>query len=168
VSRALPDVRDGLKPVQRRILWSMHKNRLRPETSYRKSATVVGDVMAKYHPHGDAAIYDTMVRMAQPFANLVPPIDGQGNFGTLDDPAAAARYTEAKHDPGGGAHDRGAVRRHRRHAPQLRRQGDRTGGDACIGCRTCWSTARPVSPSVSPPAWRRTTSSRSSPPSSIC
>lgn len=99
VSRALPDVRDGLKPVQRRILWSMHKNRLRPETSYRKSATVVGDVMAKYHPHGDAAIYDTMVRMAQPFANLVPPIDGQGNFGTLDDPAAAARYTEARMTP---------------------------------------------------------------------
>lgn len=96
VSRALPDVRDGLKPVQRRILWSMHRNRLRPDSSYRKSATVVGDVMAYYHPHGDAAIYDTMVRMAQPFANMLPPIDGQGNFGTLDDPAAAARYTEAR------------------------------------------------------------------------
>lgn len=96
VSRALPDVRDGLKPVQRRILWSMHRNRLRPDSPYRKSATVVGDVMAHYHPHGDAAIYDTMVRMAQPFANAVPPIDGQGNFGTPDDPAAAARYTEAR------------------------------------------------------------------------
>lgn len=99
VSRALPDVRDGLKPVQRRILWSMHRNRLRPDSGYRKSATVVGDVMAHYHPHGDAAIYDTMVRMAQPFANMLPPIDGQGNFGTPDDPAAAARYTEARMMP---------------------------------------------------------------------
>ena len=97
-SRALPDVRDGLKPVQRRILYAMHHNlKLRPEGRYRKSAAVIGEVMAKYHPHGDQSIYDAMVRMAQPFSLLHPLVDGQGNFGSLDgDPPAAMRYTEAK------------------------------------------------------------------------
>ena len=97
-SRALPDVRDGLKPVQRRILYAMHHNlKLRPEGRYRKSAAVVGEVMAKYHPHGDQSIYDAMVRMAQSFSLLHPLVDGQGNFGSLDgDPPAAMRYTEAK------------------------------------------------------------------------
>ena len=97
-SRALPDVRDGLKPVQRRILYAMRHNlNLTPEAKHRKSAAVVGEVMAKYHPHGDQSIYDAMVRLAQPFSLRYPLVDGQGNFGSLDgDNAAAMRYTEAK------------------------------------------------------------------------
>lgn len=97
VSRALPDARDGLKPVHRRILFAMNENGFTADKPYKKSARVVGDVMGKYHPHGDSAIYDAMVRMAQPFAMRVPLIDGQGNFGSMDgDPAAAMRYTEAR------------------------------------------------------------------------
>ena len=97
VSRALPDVRDGLKPVQRRILYSMHEMGLRPSSSHKKSAGVVGEVMGKYHPHGDAAIYDALVRMAQDFSMRHPLVDGQGNFGSVDDdPPAAMRYTEAR------------------------------------------------------------------------
>lgn len=97
VSRALPDVRDGLKPVHRRILFSMNENGHTPDRSYVKSARVVGDVMGKYHPHGDVAIYDTMVRMAQPFSMGLLLIDGQGNFGSVDnDPPAAMRYTESR------------------------------------------------------------------------
>ncbi len=97
VSRALPDVRDGLKPVHRRILYSMHENGYEWNKPYRKSARVVGDVMGKYHPHGDSAIYDALVRMAQPFSLRLPLIDGQGNFGSVDgDPAAAMRYTECR------------------------------------------------------------------------
>lgn len=97
VSRALPDARDGLKPVHRRILYSMKESGLDYNRPYRKSARVVGDVMGKYHPHGDLAIYNAMVRMAQPFSLRVPLIDGQGNFGSMDgDPAAAMRYTEAR------------------------------------------------------------------------
>jgi len=97
VSRALPDVRDGLKPVHRRILYAMHEAGWTPDKPYRKSSRVVGDVMGKYHPHGDAAIYDAMVRMAQSFSMRVPLIDGQGNFGSVDgDPPAAMRYTEAR------------------------------------------------------------------------
>ncbi len=97
VGRALPDVRDGLKPVHRRILFSMGEQGLTPDKKYRKSATVVGDVMGNYHPHGDYAIYETMVKMAQPFAIRYPLVDGQGNYGTIDgDSAAAMRYTEAK------------------------------------------------------------------------
>src|SRR5689334_11433533 len=91
-SRALPDARDGLKPVHRRILYSMADSGLRPDRPYVKSARVVGDVMGKYHPHGDAAIYDAMVRLAQPFAMRVPLIDGHGNWGSPDDSAAASRY----------------------------------------------------------------------------
>jgi DNA gyrase subunit A len=97
VSRALPDVRDGLKPVHRRILYSMYENGYDWTKAYRKSARVVGDVMGKYHPHGDSAIYDAMVRMAQDFSLRLPLIDGQGNFGSMDgDPPAAMRYTEAR------------------------------------------------------------------------
>ena len=95
-SRAIPDVRDGLKPVQRRILWSMLQMGIRPNTPYRKSARIVGDTMGRYHPHGDAAIYDTLTRMGQDFSRMVPFIDPQGNFGSLDDPPAAARYTECR------------------------------------------------------------------------
>ena len=100
-SRALPDVRDGLKPVQRRILYAMHHSlHLRPDGRFRKSAAVVGDVMAKFHPHGDQSIYDAMVRMAQPFSLLHPLVNGQGNFGSMEgDGAAAMRYTEAKLRP---------------------------------------------------------------------
>jgi DNA gyrase subunit A len=93
VSRALPDVRDGLKPVHRRVLYGMHEAGLQPNRPYKKSAATVGDVMGKYHPHGDSAIYDTLVRMAQPFSLRYPLVDGQGNFGSIDDdPAAAMRY----------------------------------------------------------------------------
>ena len=97
VSRALPDVRDGLKPVHRRILFSMNEQGHTPDRSYVKSARVVGDVMGKYHPHGDSAIYDTMVRLAQPFSMNLLLVDGQGNFGSVDnDPPAAMRYTESR------------------------------------------------------------------------
>jgi DNA gyrase subunit A len=97
VSRALPDVRDGLKPVHRRILYAMHSLGLRPQAKFRKSATVVGEVLGKFHPHGDVAVYDAMVRLAQEFSVRYPLIQGQGNFGSLDgDAAAAMRYTEAK------------------------------------------------------------------------
>ena len=97
VARALPDARDGLKPVHRRILYAMQESGFTADKPYRKSARVVGEVMGKYHPHGDTAIYDAMVRMAQPFSLRVPLIDGQGNFGSMDgDPPAAMRYTEAR------------------------------------------------------------------------
>ena len=97
VARALPDVRDGLKPVHRRIIYGMYENGYDYNKPYRKSARIVGDVMGKYHPHGDAAIYESMVRMAQPFSMRLPLIDGQGNFGSMDgDSAAAMRYTEAR------------------------------------------------------------------------
>ena len=100
VGRALPDVRDGLKPVHRRSLFSMNENGLQPNRPYVKSARIVGDVMGKYHPHGDSAIYDTIVRMAQDFSLRYPLVDGQGNFGSVDDdPAAAMRYTEARLAP---------------------------------------------------------------------
>lgn len=97
ISRALPDVRDGLKPVHRRILYSMNELNLDPDKPHRKSVRVVGDVLAKYHPHGDAAVYDAMVRLAQPFSTRMPLVDGHGNFGSVDgDPPAAMRYTEAR------------------------------------------------------------------------
>ena len=98
-SRAIPDVRDGLKPVQRRILYVMADLGLRPSTPFRKSAGVVGEVMGKYHPHGDSAIYEAMVRMGQSFSMAVPFVDPKGNFGSLDDPPAAYRYTEARLTP---------------------------------------------------------------------
>ena len=97
VARALPDVRDGLKPVHRRVLYAMHEAGLQPNRPRLKCARVVGDVMGKYHPHGDTAIYDTLVRMAQSFSLRYPLVDGQGNFGNIDDyPAAAMRYTECR------------------------------------------------------------------------
>src|SRR6266513_1210944 len=100
VGRALPEIRDGLKPVQRRILWSMLESGLRPDRPHRKSANVVGGVMSKYHPHGDQAIYDAMARMAQSWSLRSPLIDGHGNFGSPEgDPPAAQRYTEARLAP---------------------------------------------------------------------
>src|ERR1700757_387964 len=97
VSRALPDARDGLKPVHRRILFSMHESGYTPDKAYRKCARITGDTMGKYHPHGNLAIYDALVRLAQDFSMRLPLIDGQGNFGSVDgDPPAAERYTECR------------------------------------------------------------------------
>ena len=97
INRALPDVRDGLKPVHRRILYSMDELGLQPDKPYRKSARIVGDCLGKYHPHGDSSVYDAMVRLAQPFNTRYPLVEGHGNFGSVDgDGAAAMRYTEAK------------------------------------------------------------------------
>ena len=97
ISRAIPDVRDGLKPVHRRILYAMKEGGYEANKPFRKSARIVGDVMGKYHPHGDSAIYDAMVRMAQEFSMRLPLVSGQGNFGSMDgDRAAAMRYTEAR------------------------------------------------------------------------
>ena len=97
VSRAIPDVRDGLKPVHRRILYSMDEIGLRSNTAYKKCARIVGDVLGKYHPHGDASVYDALVRMAQDFSLRYPVVDGHGNFGSVDnDPPAAMRYTESR------------------------------------------------------------------------
>jgi DNA gyrase subunit A len=99
IGRALPDARDGLKPVHRRVLYTMHELGLAYNKPYKKSARVVGDTMGKYHPHGDSAIYDTLVRMAQDFSMRYPLVDGQGNFGSIDgDAAAAMRYTECRMD----------------------------------------------------------------------
>src|SRR6201997_2273878 len=97
VSRSLPDVRDGLKPVHRRVLFAMRQLRLDPGSGYKKSARIVGDVIGKFHPHGDVAVYDALVRLAQDFAHRYPLVDGQGNFGNIDgDNAAAMRYTESR------------------------------------------------------------------------
>ena len=97
VARALPDVRDGLKPVHRRILYAMYEDHLTSDKPFRKSATTVGNVLGRYHPHGDVAVYDTMVRLAQDFSMRYPLIEGHGNFGNVDgDGAAAYRYTEAR------------------------------------------------------------------------
>ena len=100
VSRALPDIRDGLKPVQRRILYAMQDLAMRPNAQHKKSARLVGEVLGKWHPHGEGAVYDALVRMAQPFSLRMPLVDGQGNFGSVDnDPPAAMRYTEARMAP---------------------------------------------------------------------
>ena len=97
VSRSLPDVRDGLKPVHRRLLYAMRELKLNPQSGFKKCARVVGDVIGKYHPHGDQSVYDAMVRLAQDFSVRYPLVDGQGNFGNVDgDNAAAMRYTEAR------------------------------------------------------------------------
>src|SRR5512136_1644348 len=97
ISRALPDARDGLKPVHRRILYAMHDMGIRSNTPYKKSARIVGEVLGKYHPHGDTAVYESMARMAQDFSMRYTLVDGQGNFGSIDgDAPAAMRYTEAR------------------------------------------------------------------------
>ena len=97
VSRALPDIRDGLKPVHRRILYAMYKGGYDWSKQFRKSARIVGDVIGKYHPHGDQSVYDALVRMVQDFSMSLPLVQGQGNFGSIDgDPAAAMRYTETR------------------------------------------------------------------------
>jgi len=152
VSRALPDVRDGLKPVHRRVLYGMHEAGMQPNRPHKKCARIVGDVMGSYHPHGDTAIYDTLVRLAQPFSMRYPLVGGQGNFGNIDGyPAAAMRYTECRLS---------------RIATEMLRDIDAdtvdfgrttTSPAASRSCsrrafRTCSSTARRGSPS----GWRRT------------
>ena len=100
VARALPDARDGLKPVHRRILYAMHEMGIRADSAYKKSARIVGEVLGKYHPHGDSAVYEAMARMAQDFSMRTLLVDGQGNFGSIDgDAPAAMRYTEARLTP---------------------------------------------------------------------
>ena len=131
VGRALPDVRDGLKPVHRKILYGMYDSGFRPDRNYVKCGRVVGDVMGNYHPHGDSALYDALVRMAQPWSLRYPLIDPQGNFGSPgNDPAAAYRYTEcrlqASRHGDAARHRRGDRRLH----PELRRQHDRAGHPA--------------------------------------
>ena len=168
VSRALPDVRDGLKPVHRRILYAMHENGFTPDRTYIKSARIVGDVMGKYHPHGDPAIYDALVRMAQAFSMRLPLIDGQGNFGSVDgDPAGghALHRIAVSREP---AH--GAARRYRqghgRFPAQLRRQGAGAGRSCRRAFPIFWSMARAASRSAWRPIFRRTISARSSTPAS--
>ena len=131
VARALPDVRDGLKPVHRRILYTMGEMGLSATSSYRKCAAIVGEVMGKYHPHGDVALYDALVRLAQDFSMRYPLVDGQGNFGSVDgDSAAAMRYTEARLD-GDLGRDAGRHRQgHRRLHRQLRRHAEGAVGPA--------------------------------------
>ena len=132
VARALPDVRDGLKPVHRRILYSMHENNYTPDRAYNKSARVIGDTMGKYHPHGNQAIYDALVRMAQDFSMRLPLIDGQGNFGSVDgDPPAAERYTEVRLATPGHDAARRSRERHGRLPGELRRA--RAGADGPAG-----------------------------------
>ena len=165
VSRALPDVRDGLKPVHRRILYAMNESGYTPNRPHMKSARTVGDVIGKYHPHGDFAVYDTMVRLAQPFSMRVPLIDGHGNFGSIDgDSAAAMRYTEARLGKA---------------AMELLRDLDKETVDfqpnydesleepTVLPARfppACWSTAPTASLSAWPPTSRRITSARPSTP----
>ena len=129
-SRALPDARDGLKPVQRRILFSMAENNIRPDRGHVKSARVVGEVMGKYHPHGDGAIYDALVRTAQPWSMRLPLIDGHGNFGSLDDGPAAMRYTECRMAPSVAGDDQRPGRERRRLQAELRRPRGRAVGAA--------------------------------------
>ena len=129
VSRALPDVRDGLKPVQRRVLFGMQELGVGANSAFKKTARVVGEVMGKYHPHGDSAIYDTLVRLAQPFTLRYPLITGQGNFGSVDgDPPAQMRYTEARLAPIATELLAGPRPQHGRLPAELRRLGQRADG----------------------------------------
>src|SRR6266571_2987658 len=141
VSRALPDVRDGLKPVHRRVLYAMDQMGLQSTKQFRKCAGTVGEVLKSYHPHGDVAVYDSLVRMAQPWSMRYPLVLGQGNFGSQDDdPPAAMRYTEAKMPL--TSNPTMTIR------PKNRR--------SCLpACPICFSTAPPVSRSAWPPIFRR-------------
>ena len=157
MSRSLPDVRDGLKPVHRRLVYAMHQLKLDPSAGFKKCARVVGDVIGKYHPHGDSAVYEALVRLAQDFAARFPLVEGQGNFGNIDgDNAAAMRYTEARLTEVAA---RAAGRASRTTAvdfrADLRRRGKRAGGAAGRASPTCWPMARRVSrwawrPSIPP------------------
>ena len=162
VARALPDVRDGLKPVHRRILYTMGEMGLSATSSYRKCAAIVGEVMGKLHPHGDAAIYDALVRLAQDFSMRYPLVDGQGNFGSVDgDSAAAMRYTEARLTAIAAEMLADIDKADGRLRRQLRRPAPRADGPAGQAAEPARSTARRASPSAWPPTSRRTTSARS-------
>jgi DNA gyrase subunit A len=151
-------VRDGLKPVQRRILYAMEDMGHRPDRPHRKCAGVVGDTMGKYHPHGDGAIYDALTRMGQDFSRNVTLVDPHGNFGSLDDPPAAYRYTECRLTPAAiemlAEIDEDTV--------EFRPTFDGERSEPIVPPRraspTCWSTAPPASPSAWPPTWPATTS----------
>ena len=152
VARALPDVRDGLKPVHRRILFSMKESGYDFNKPFRKSARIVGDVMGKYHPHGDAAIYDAMVRMAQDFSMRLPLIDGQGNFGSMDgDPPAAMRYTEARLARAAASLLDDIDKETVDFQPNY---DDTTRSRRC--CRRAFPTFWSMAPAASPSAWRPT------------
>ncbi len=126
MGRALPDVRDGLKPVHRRVLYAMHETGNTSDKPYRKSARTVGTVIGRYHPHGDAAVYDTIVRLAQDFSMRYPLVDGQGNFGSVDgDPPAAMRYTEIRLEKLAARDAAGHRQGNGRFRPELRRVGAR-------------------------------------------
>ena len=157
VSRALPDVRDGLKPVQRRILYAMREMGIRHNTPYKKCARIVGEVLGKMHPHGDVAVYDALVRMAQPWNMRYPLVDGQGNFGSVDgDPPAAMRYTEARLS----AIAEELLADIERNTVDFRANYDGSFREPTVlpaSCPTCCSTARPASPSAWRPTSRRTT-----------
>jgi DNA gyrase subunit A len=160
VSRAIPDLRDGLKPVHRRILFAMHESGNTHDKSYRKSARPVGDTMGKYHPHGDSAIYDALVRMAQDFSMSLPLLDGQGNFGSMDgDNAAAMRYTEVRMDKPAAFLladiDKDTVDFQDNYDGK-----DKEPTVLPARFRTCWSTAPAASPSAWRPTSRRTTWAR--------
>lgn len=156
--RALPDARDGLKPVHRRILFAMRELRLSPTGGFRKSAKIAGDVMGNYHPHGDAAIYDAMARLAQDFNVRYPLVDGQGNFGNIDgDNPAASRYTEARLTPIAELLMEGLAE----NAVDFRPNYDGTLEEPVVmpaASRTCWPMARRESRWAWPPTSRRTIS----------
>ena len=158
-SRALPDARDGLKPVQRRILYQMNEMGLRPDRGHVKCARVVGDVMGRLHPHGDSAIYDALVRLAQPWAMRLPLVDGHGNFGSLggDDSPAAMRYTECRPTEAAMAMVESIDEDTVDFGPNYDGQEQRAAGPARRRSRTCWSTAPRGSRSGWRPTWRRTT-----------
>ena len=154
VGRALPDVRDGLKPVHRRILYAMYEDNLTADKPFKKSATCVGDVLGRYHPHGDASVYDALVRLAQDFSMRYPLVDGHGNFGSIDgDPPAAYRYTEARSP----TKCCGRSRRTRWTGTRTSTRAGRNPGYCPPGSPICWSTAPPASPWAWPPIFRPTT-----------
>ena len=157
IGRALPDVRDGLKPVHRRILYTMQQMGLAPGRATRKCARIVGEVMGKYHPHGNLAVYDALVRLAQPFAMRAPLVFGQGNFGSVDgDPPAADRYTEARLARVSTALLEDLDKDSGRFLSQLRWQEIAACGSAGAHIPTCWSTDPTASPSAWRPKFRRT------------
>jgi DNA gyrase subunit A len=160
VSRALPDVRDGLKPVHRRILFASQEGGFVAGRPYRKSAKIVGDVMGNYHPHGDSAIYDALARMTQNWSMRLPLIDGQGNFGSMDpDPPASMRYTEARL-----ARVANSLLDDSTRIPSISPTTTTGRGRNPRFCPraspTCWSTARAASRSAWRPTFRRTTWAR--------
>ena len=168
VGRALPDVRDGLKPVHRRILYAMYEDGLTADKPFKKSATCVGDVLGRYHPHGDASVYDAMVRLAQNFSMRYMLVDGHGNFGSVDgDPPAAYRYTEARMSK---ISDESCAISTRTPSIGIRTSTRAARSRECSppDSRICWSTVRRALRSAWQRASRRTTSRKSSTPASAC